>query len=172
MSLKKESSSDTGEEKQKPKKAGKRGKKTFLVVGAVAVIAVAAAASYFFFGMNEAGSFFNGRPAHAEKEKQKPKQVVDLGDVVVNLADSGSTHYLRVTIVLEFFENKKLDEELKNKNHQVKDTIISLLRNKTAKDVQIPSNTEELKRQILEKVNELLDSGKVERAYFTEYLVQ
>jgi len=108
MSLKKESSSETGEDKQKPKKAGKRGKKTFLVLGAVAVIAVAAAASYFFFGMNEAGSFFNGRPAHAEKEKQKPKQVVDLGDVVVNLADSGSTHYLRVTIVLEFFENKKL----------------------------------------------------------------
>ncbi|MCL6639498.1 MAG: flagellar basal body-associated FliL family protein [Firmicutes bacterium] len=160
----------TGEEDKNKPREGKGGKKLLIVIAAVAVLAAAAAGVYFFLGPKDHVSA--GARSASAKEKAKANQVVDFGDVVVNLADTGSSRYLRVKIVFEFPENKKLEEDLKKKNHQIKDLIISLLRTKTTADVYKPENVELIKKQILEKVNSCLENGQVENLFFTEYLVQ
>jgi len=158
---------EAGEEKGN-KKEKKGSRKVLLIIAAVVVIAVPAAAAFNFFGGGKAGSPSPKNSAHENK-----KQMVDLSDIIVNLADKGSNRYLRLKIVLEFPENKKLDEEIKRKAPQIKDALIAILRNKTTTDIQAAGGSDEIKKQILQKLNnEYLTAGKVENIYFTDLLVQ
>jgi flagellar FliL protein len=155
--------------KQKGKKEKKGIKRIVILALAAVVVAAAAGAAYCYFSGQIPYVFSESRQAEG---KEKKTMVTNLGDVVVNLSDFGSSRYLRLSVVLEYSENIKLEEEIKVKQHKIRDALIDLLRRKTTADVQEPENIETLKRQILDKINEQLAAGKIDSVYFTDFLFQ
>jgi flagellar FliL protein len=159
-------SADDGEKasvKAKPKK-----KKTLLIIMIILIIlAGTSAAAYLYFHKppDQAGEV-------NKKVTAKESESLDMGEVVVNLSGSGSSHYLRVKIVLEYPKDKKLAEELKKKKHTVSDAIITTLRSKTFAEVSAANSAQALKKSIIEEINNNLESGEITGVYFTDFLVQ
>lgn len=149
--------------KTKPKK-----KKTLLIIMILFIIlAGSSAGAYLYFHKpDDPAAEVNKKAAAVESES------LDMGEVVVNLSGSGSSHYLRVKIVLEYPKNKKLSEELKKKKHTVSDAIITTLRNKTYAEVSAVNSAQALKKSIIEEININLESGEITGVYFTDFLVQ
>lgn len=148
--------------KTKPKK-----KKTVLIIIMLIILAGSAAGAY---------SYFNQQAAESVVKKKAPssakKEVLDMGEMVVNLSGNGGSHYLRVKIVLEYPENKKLKEELNKKKHMVSDVIITTLRAKTFTDVSSSNAAQALKDSIIEEINSNLEYGDITGVYFTDFLIQ
>jgi len=164
---------DKGKKGKKEKKPGALGrrKKLLLLVALLLVVGGAGAGTYFFLG--------HRTPATEQGERKPPKQSEsskmanrDLKDFTVNLADTEANRYLRVSIVVEYPENKELEQELERKQTVIRDAIIAFLRTKTVASIRDPAGTERLKADLLEIVNRHLEKGEVSRVYFTEFLIQ
>lgn len=90
----------------------------------------------------------------------------------VNLADLESRHFLKTTITLEL-GTPALAKELEKRQPQVRDIIISILREKTAEELKNGNATvQKLKDEIKSRLNNVLTSGQVTAVYFTEFIVQ
>ncbi|MQL51425.1 hypothetical protein GFC01_03935 [Desulfofundulus thermobenzoicus] len=113
----------------------------------------------------------SGRAVQATP-KEVPMETLDLGDKVINLADDGPSHYLRVRVVLEYPQDKKLSAEIKAKQPMLTEMALTVLRSKKAEDVLPVKNQEAIKKQMLDHMNSQLLHGKIERLYFTDFLVQ
>jgi flagellar FliL protein len=124
-------------------------------------------------GGSAAGAFFYfKKSAGVPENKMVEYETLELGDMVVNLAQATGVHYLRVRMTLEYHPNKELAAEIERKKHQVSDVLLATLRNKSLADVIPAGSAETLKADLLEAINGCLEHGKVEGIYFTDYLVQ
>ncbi|MCL6611808.1 MAG: flagellar basal body-associated FliL family protein [Peptococcaceae bacterium] len=119
--------------------------------------------------------YFVGIPGVMPKMKADPPPVyetLELGERVVNLADDGGGRYLRVRMVLEHKKDEKLSAELKEKNAQIMDKTVRILRSKSVGEVQPVDKEEKLKTEIMNAINAGLKNGKIEKVYFTDFLIQ
>lgn len=94
----------------------------------------------------------------------------DLGEFLVNLADPDGKRYLKAKISLGY-DNKKMPKELDEKKVMIRDAVISVLRSKKAADFT-EKGTDDLKAEILRRINPLLSSGQCNNVYFQDILVQ
>jgi len=90
---------------------------------------------------------------------------------IVNLADPSGSRYLRMTIDVEV-DNNVVIEEMKQRQPQLRDMIISLVSNKTYEDVSTTRGKLAIKEEIIRRFNLILTTGKVRNIYFTEFVVQ
>lgn len=148
-------------EEKTPKK-----KNTLLIILLLVILVASAVGTY---------SFINNQAAEGEVKKKASsaeKEVLDMGDMVVNLNGSGGSRYLKVKVVLEYPKDKKLKEELTKKKHKVSDAIITVLRTKTFADVSSANSAQGLKDSIMAEINNNLEYGDITGVYFTDYLIQ
>lgn len=120
-----------------------------------------------FFGLPG----INGDTSEAAN-REGPAVVLDLDTIIVNLADPGGNRYLKAGIVFQYPKNDRLTGELKEKNHEIVDKVITILRNKTVDQIQPVNKVEELKVELINSVNEHLENGEITQLYFTEYIIQ
>jgi flagellar protein FliL len=91
---------------------------------------------------------------------------------LVNLSDPDITKYLKTTIVLSYDNtNKLLAKELAANNYVIKDAIIGVIKSKKSTDLT-PKGTEDLKDELLTRVNSVLQSGKIINVYYDDLLIQ
>lgn len=107
--------------------------------------------------------------AYEESEFSLP-----LDEFLVNLSDEGGQRYLKVKMVLGYNtkEKKKLSKELEEKKHIVRDTINSALRSRKANDFLTQKSLDEVKREIINRVNGNLQYGRINNVFITDILVQ
>lgn len=146
----------------KPKK-----KKTILIILIILVVTAAGAYAYFHKSADQTGEV-----KKAKTVKTTEQEVLDMGEIVVNLGSNGGSHYLRVKIVIEYPKDKKLAEELKKKKHIISDTVITTLRSKTYAEVISANSAQGLKNDLIREINNNLVSGDITGMYFTDFLVQ
>ncbi|WP_163193211.1 flagellar basal body-associated FliL family protein [Clostridium thermarum] len=97
----------------------------------------------------------------------------EAGEFVVNLADEGSKRYLKVKLVLGYnSKNKKLTDELEKKNTVIADSIISTLRIKKTADLSTATGPEELKQELIARINATLSLGKISNVYYNDFFIQ
>ncbi|MFA5385547.1 MAG: flagellar basal body-associated FliL family protein [Eubacteriales bacterium] len=161
------------ERKQKPPKI-----KLFIAAGLVlSLIAGSAAYIYFNQGMKSkiAGlaHFHKQDKKNSENKSEKnDEEIVTLPSLVVNLS-GGEKHFVRVSCVLVFSKsNKKLAQELEEKNYVLSDTLIESLREKSAKEIQSDPASKALKENLRQAINTKLTAGQISGVFFTELLVQ
>ena len=94
----------------------------------------------------------------------------NLGEFLVNLADEDGKRYIKLTIYVGY-ESKKLDKEFEEKKPIIRDAVNSVLRAKQSKNFT-SKGTDDIKTEILNRINPLLTSGKVDSIYFYDILVQ
>jgi len=99
------------------------------------------------------------------------ERLYGLDPFVVNVTGDGYNRFLKLRIELEM-NNVALKEELEARLPQVRDALIVLLSSKQLSDITDFEGKALLKEDILERVNDLLETGDVRSILFTEFVVQ
>ena len=166
-------------EMEAPREEKKKGGKLKWVVIAVVLLGILGGGGWyaytkFFAGAAdqtaEEGGTEGGKQAPAEEQLGKT-EMVSLPTFVVNLADPLGRRYLKLGVDVEVTDVKAA-EELNSSVPKVRDTIILLLSSKTFADLSSIENKLLLKKEIVERLNQVLGGSKVLRVYFTEMVIQ
>jgi len=114
--------------------------------------------------------------SHAEKKVEavaKPAIFVDMPDVLVNLANSGSdrTQYLKVKVVLEV-PDQALVAQIQPLMPRVMDAFQTYLRELRPTDLDGSAGLYRLKEELTRRVNAALAPNKITAVLFKEIVVQ
>jgi flagellar basal body-associated protein FliL len=113
-----------------------------------------------------------GHGKAAEGAAGESTVLIPLPNLVVNLADSDATHFLRMSVAFEL-KSEKLKEGFEAREPIVRDLAISASSGMTYEDLRAGSGREALRTELLAKVNQSLgESAGVKAVYFTEFVVQ
>ncbi len=104
-------------------------------------------------------------------KKVKKDLMFHLDPFIVNLAKSGGSRFLKMTVSLEM-SSPKVRLGLKKNIQKITDSILLLLSTKVFKDVYSVQGKFTLKGEITTRVNQFLTEGQVKGAYFTEFIIQ
>lgn len=102
--------------------------------------------------------------------KQQGGKIFDLDPFIVNLADTPEIRYLKVSIKLDVAEGSV--GALTARLPQIRDSLLILLSSKTYDAVRTVEGKMELREEILQRVNAVLDANVVSAAYFTDFVAQ
>ena len=153
------------EEKKEDAAGGKKKPPMMIIMAVFAVVILGAA----FFMVQKAGAKQKG----AEVKKVEKGPVLSLDEFLVNLADEGNDHFLKVTVGLELDKSKgKTPESLKEDTPLIRDAVLSSLSSKTRDQVAPEGGREKLKGEIKKKVNAALGEDDVQGVYFTNFVTQ
>ena len=110
-----------------------------------------------------------------EKNKQdksvKKDVMFHLDPLIVNLARSQGSRFLKIAISLEMSSSEVRDDLNKN-IRKLTDSILLLLSTKSFEDIYSVQGKFTLKGEIATRANQFLTVGQVKGAYFTEFLIQ
>lgn len=146
----------------------KSGKMKLIII---AVVALALLGGGGFFAYTKFFVKHEDTAAPAPKAAAPVSVVYALDPFLVNLADPAGKRYLKVTMEL-VLENQAVQDEMKEHQNAVKDTMLMLLSGKVFDDVASPAGKTALKREIVTKMNRQLTKGQVKEVFFTDFLVQ
>ncbi len=159
------------------KKKGK-GKLILIVLLIIILLAAGGGAAYFFFFKKKkkppapsATATSPAAPVSTTGSPAAPQFFYKLDTFIVNLADEGGTRYLKVDMTLAL-SNKQVEKEIDKKLPVIRDAIITVISNKYYQDIATPAGKLALKREIMARINMLLNTGKVTDIYFTDFVVQ
>ncbi|MBS3908362.1 MAG: flagellar basal body-associated FliL family protein [Actinobacteria bacterium] len=118
-----------------------------------------------------------GESKEKEASEKKTKKEVVIGKFItldaftVNLA--GGQNYLQTVIALELDgKNVELEKEVKERKPQINDAVLTILSEKSIDAIADNQGREKLKEEIKKSVDSLLGYGKIERVYFTTFIMQ
>lgn len=173
---------------------GGGGKRGIITIAAAALVSLAVGAGGAFFfaggrgaepqaaahGGSENGSEGeSGGEAHGEAGGETAKhgtadykeRLFALEPLVVNVTGDGYNRFLKLRVEFEA-DDVALKEEIEGRLPQVRDALIVLLSSKQLSDITDFEGKALLKEDILERVNDLLETGDVKSVLFTEFVVQ
>lgn len=111
-----------------------------------------------------------------EEQAEEASEPVEYGEfaeiqnLIVNPSGTDGTRFLMISLGIESKEAAAL-EEVKAKDIVVRDTILKVLGERPVESLTIANHTA-MKSELLAAINALLSEGKVERLYFTQYVLQ
>jgi flagellar FliL protein len=97
--------------------------------------------------------------------------IVSLEPFTVNLDENAGSRYLRVKINLEI-ENESFEQDFNTRLPVIRDVILLLLSGLTYDSISSPTGKQDLKDQIVERVNTIMRGDVVRRVLFEDFLVQ
>jgi flagellar protein FliL len=144
----------------------------FLKIVLLMLVAVAGggAGAYFYF--------VKGAPVQAKEAKPEPPPpptgIIPLEPFVVNLADTGATRFLRVTLslIVQDEEQAKEMEENAIEKARVRSAILELLAEQQSEALATPEGKEELKKALAERIGHAAHALKVKDVLFSEFVIQ
>ena len=98
---------------------------------------------------------------------------LEVGEFVVNLAPGpGMTvRYARVGVVVEG-DRPEVVDQLRRREPQVRDLIISHLRTKHVEELATREGLDQVRRELTQSLNQLVSKGEVVNVYFTDFVIQ
>ena len=112
----------------------------------------------------------------------------EVGSRVINLLDPVGRRYLKINIVLEFLppdyryyqldeeertlEREKLIAEIGERKPVIDDMLTSLLTSRSYEDIYTLQGKSQLRADVQERLNQVLQEPRIVAVYFTEFLVQ
>ena len=145
----------------------KKGNKTLIIIIAAACIVLGAGG---FLGFKLLAS--KGGEEEVKKEEVPVKtSIISLDPFVLNLSDRG--RYLKVTIQFEVTD-ETLQDAVKVKTPQLRDTIITLVSSKSLSSISSPEGKFQLKDELLFRANQIMGMEKdvIKNLYFSEFVMQ
>lgn len=112
-----------------------------------------------------------GKKGEGDKKGEGGKNLYEINSMIVNLADPGGRRYLRVTLKMEMSQ-PKLQEELTERDHEIKDALIVILSSKEYDDISSLPGKTRLKQEILARLNKILKTGQLTEVYLADFIIQ
>lgn len=153
--------------------ANKSSKKMLIIIVAAVVLLGGGAAAFFLLkGGDEPAQAAQAPPPPAAPQAQGTiGPMVEIEPFIVNILDEQGSRYLKAAITLEA-DIEPTVEEINQRMPQVKDAILLLVGNKTFGEVSDLQGKLQLRSEIRERLNKLLSAGRIQKIYFTEFVVQ
>lgn len=149
-------------------------------------IILAAVAAFIVGGGGGAVYFSSSEPAAAQTDagaiddgagEEMPGEmggnepmVFSLESFNVNLRGAGGGRVLRMEVQLEI--RKKDEQHIQRAVPRLRDGVLTLASDYTFSDLEGLDGKTRLRDEMLGTLNKLLDYGRIERVYFTEFVVQ
>jgi flagellar protein FliL len=154
----------------------KRGKKRLILIAGILLFVVAGAGSVFFLapGLLKKVPLLGAGEASKEEKKRAPAKhghIYSLDPLIVNLADTDPSRYLKIRIDIESLEGKE-NKEITDRMPRLRDAILTLLSIKTYRDIYESEGKKKLKEEIIERVNQSWGGFQAKAVYFTEFVIQ
>ncbi|HUI10294.1 MAG TPA: flagellar basal body-associated FliL family protein [Bacteroidota bacterium] len=105
------------------------------------------------------------------KETAEAKSIFVVKDVIVNPAGTNGTRFLLTTVGFEI-NGIEREKELEGKEVQVRDVLNTILTSKGLEDLSGNEQREALRKEILQKVGEMLPAGSLTNVYFSKFIIQ
>jgi len=112
-------------------------------------------------------------PEAEVEDPNVPPILIDVDNITINLADANESRFLRAKIKLELRteeDKTRLSSDLGKA--KVNDLILTLLSNKTFKEIRTAQGKYELKEEIVFRINKAFPGKPVRRMYFTDFVSQ
>ena len=93
---------------------------------------------------------------------------VDIPEITTNLA---SNDFIRISFKIQT-DSKEAKEELEKRDFQVNNIIILELSGLKVEDIQGKEGQIKLEETLTTKINEIMQEGKVQKVYITQFLLQ
>ena len=154
-------------QEEQPEAPKKKGSKAILIIVVAASIVLGAGG---FVGYKLlAGK--HGDTVSEDKGMNERTSIIALDPFVLNLADRG--RYLKVAIQFEVTDGS-LQETVRAKTPQLRDTIITLVSSKSINSISSPEGKFQLKDEVLFRANQIMGMEKdvFKNLYFTEFVMQ
>lgn len=136
-----------------------------IIAGVLVLVAVGGVAFVKFKG--------GGKKHGKEKVAVEAKATMDLGEMVVNLADTREPHYLKTKIVLEVTGPVVATEgEGGGASPKMRDAVIAALSSRTFNELLTPDGKNSLKESIKTAVNKTFGEQKVTDVFFSDFAMQ
>ncbi|GAB6077646.1 flagellar basal body-associated FliL family protein [Hydrogenobaculum acidophilum] len=148
-------------------KQGSKKKLIFILIPVILLLLIGGGAGAYFFIIHKKNQTKKAIPV----APQKLGIMYNLGSFLVNLADKNANTYAKVSITLEL-SNQKVQEEVIKRLPIIKDAVINLLSSKTYDEIRTPEGKEELRLELIKRINAILVTGGVQNIYFTQFIVQ
>lgn len=119
----------------------------------------------------------HGAPAEHSSKKEdhggEPGSItsVPLGAFVINLNDPMHPAYLKASLTAEL-ASAELEVEVKSREPQIRDAVISYLSSLTLKETQGPVAKANIRDGVRRRLNNILTSGEVKQVYLTDFVTQ
>lgn len=97
-------------------------------------------------------------------------KLLELDQFIVNLADTPEIRYLKLSIMLQVAEGRA--DDVTERMPQIRDSLLILLSSKTSDAIRTVEGKMELREEIVQRVNSVLESNVVTAAYFTDFVAQ
>lgn len=157
------SKDDQAVEKEPAKGKGKL--KLILIICAAVVLSAGGVSAYFLL------SGGHGKEAQAKTESKGAPVIYSQDPFIVNIYDGQELRYLRVKVEMEVAD-EEAKTELTGRQAQIRDTILVLLSAKTLLDVRDQQGKNQLRQEIFSAVGRLFPAGKLQKVFFTDFVVQ
>ncbi len=96
---------------------------------------------------------------------------VKLAPFVLNLNEPEVPRYLKLTLVLEL-DSEKLQEEVEQRRPQIRDAVVSYISNLSLEDTRGSRAKDDMRANLLRRINAVLSGGRVVRIFITEFMIQ
>ncbi len=100
-----------------------------------------------------------------------PTHLVTLPPLTINLADTGTSRYLRLGLDIEV-SSKDAIAAIESQSAKIRDAIIILLSSKSYQSISTSEGKFQLKNEIASRINQILGTPRVVQIYFTDFVVQ
>ena len=155
------------QEEAQPNQGKKKGSALkWIAIGGVGLMVLAAAGGGGWYYLNKVQS--------AKKETAKAPAIGTLWPMepfIVNLADSNGERYLKLVIQLEVSDPLCI-AELDQLKPKLRDNVLDLLSVKTFKELIELAGKQKLREEMVMRLNSFLTKGKIDKVYFTEFVIQ
>ena len=140
------------------------------IIGVVVLLGLAAGAVMLGWlsipGLSKAT---DSQPSPSENEEMGP--ILKISPLIINLKDENGRAYLKTTIVLEVGKKDQV-EEVKKMMSLLTDLMILTLGDKRLEELKPPESKENLKQELLAKINHHFPPKTIKRVYFDEFLYE
>jgi len=118
----------------------------------------------------KSGEVSKGKKDSKQKKIEYGKFLYSVDDIIVNPQGSNGEQLLLASIAFDLGSEENVNE-LKAKDVLVKDLVISIFSNKDALQLSNNAYKDSLRTEISQKVEKFLPSLKVNRVYFSKYIL-
>lgn len=157
--------------------ASKKGNKNLIIIGILGVLLLGAigVAAYMMGKANAPATEQEGQTAKdtlpANGTKVLSGLMVEIEPFIVNILDVQGTRYLKASITLEV-DSEPAMQEATERMPQIRDAVLLLISNKTFSEMSDLQGKLQLRAELMAKINSFFRRGKVQKIYFTEFVVQ
>ncbi len=152
--------------------------KMLIIVGVVVLLLAGIGAGAFFFFMGDSKDEAGPERAQAEKADFSSEglgmigPMVEIEDFIINIIDEQQdARYLKAALTLELDRLESVPE-VEQRMPQIRDAILLLVGNKTFNEVRDLQGKLQLRAELIARINALLQQAKVNKVYFTDFVVQ